>query len=548
MLVAASYRTLCWSTLCLVSLGATSCKNEQRPSAAKQEYQVANADTPKLCTAVRGNGQLIWAHFGALARILETEGPISGFAGGSSASITAFLLESILKNPGLAQKCRDKPCSEVEMARRAAFLLKSIYYWLDVAKDSKEVKALNHLATVRKELQGFDLRRLDGDDVKALQAGLDSLGDLLGSPSLKKLINPAFVHFILDPELKNLAPGTALATLKFRAEQAKAAITSLGKFEAKDVSIFLRPGLIDFAGVAELIGVIADFYAGNAMQGSLADFAELLASCADVSVGKLPWELEGHACHQRTRDMIRGYLAGREASRQAFRLDEKVGQNLSAMVTTAALVRGHEQLEMAKTDYAHGRTVTWPLTGQDFRFAYAGSEAMLSRVAQHIGSYPDRRSQNFLGLGPMTWRTALATSPAEPGLAEVPKFQAASGESYYSFGGWSDLSPVQVLKAAGCERVIFVTRRGADSVFATQVAALAGFASEAEQLFALESPTSSFSVALRSADAVLCSDWDSHDGFQEEGIRALIQDTYVDSPMLHGDRSSAPIGCRPSAG
>lgn len=38
----------------------------------------------KNCVAIRGNGELIWAHFAGLARLLESEGTISGVAGGGA--------------------------------------------------------------------------------------------------------------------------------------------------------------------------------------------------------------------------------------------------------------------------------------------------------------------------------------------------------------------------------------------------------------------------------------------------------------------------------
>src|SRR5574338_1035238 len=69
-----------------------------------------NADR-RVCAAVRGNGQLIFAHFASLARITEHYGPLWGSAGGSSGSITQFLLESIQMNPAVAS------CGEYECTR-----------------------------------------------------------------------------------------------------------------------------------------------------------------------------------------------------------------------------------------------------------------------------------------------------------------------------------------------------------------------------------------------------------------------------------------------
>jgi hypothetical protein len=125
-----------------------------------------------------------------------------------------------------------------------------------------------------------------------------------------------------------------------------------------------------------------------------------------------------------------------------------------------------------------------------------------------------------------------------------------------SAGGWSDLHPVLVLKAAGCENVVYVTRRGGESLFGQGVAKrLLGFArdwskistssEEAKKasaklnnngdplerntlwskLYNLANPNSSFKRALRAADAVLCTSWDNYEITQ--GIDGMINDAYT---------------------
>lgn len=56
--------------------------------------------TSSTCAGIRGNGQNLFAHYGALARHVEEYGAITCAAGGSSGSIITFLLESIWASPG----------------------------------------------------------------------------------------------------------------------------------------------------------------------------------------------------------------------------------------------------------------------------------------------------------------------------------------------------------------------------------------------------------------------------------------------------------------
>jgi hypothetical protein len=130
-----------------------------------------------------------------------------------------------------------------------------------------------------------------------------------------------------------------------------------------------------------------------------------------------------------------------------------------------------------------------------------------------------------LGSGP--WRTALSMSPAEPGLASA--LPIAPG--LVSAGGWPDLHPVQALRNIGCERVVYVTRRGEDSAFGRGVAKLLGATPRDDAaLYDLDDPKSGFSVALSQADGVWCTDWD-----HVEGAEALGHDGYTAPLLLSGD-------------
>src|SRR4051794_20419860 len=107
---------------------ASSCKTaEPAGSAVKDDQPVTTPEAggPRLCAGIRGNGNLIAAHWTALARILENYGMIEGTAGGSSGSITQFIYESIYANP-LLRQCASGACSDEEAGARAGLLMKSL--------------------------------------------------------------------------------------------------------------------------------------------------------------------------------------------------------------------------------------------------------------------------------------------------------------------------------------------------------------------------------------------------------------------------------------
>ena len=107
-------------SLLLAALFATACgqgsddgPQDDCEGAKCDDIDDAGDDDRRVCAAVRGNGQLIFAHFASLARITEHYGPLWGSAGGSSGSITQFLLESVQMNPAVAS-CGEQPCTRAE--------------------------------------------------------------------------------------------------------------------------------------------------------------------------------------------------------------------------------------------------------------------------------------------------------------------------------------------------------------------------------------------------------------------------------------------------
>ena len=93
-----------------------------------------------------------------------------------------------------------------------------------------------------------------------------------------------------------------------------------------------------------------------------------------------------------------------------------------------------------------------------------------------------------------------------------------------SAGGWNDLHPVLALKNAGCDKVIYLTRRGLESRFAVGVSRLLGSqTSDESELFDLRNANSGFSRSLEAADGVMCTDWDQQERLN---FSAFFNDAY----------------------
>ncbi len=522
-------------SLIILMYYVVSCK-ATRPVALKED--VAES-TLKQCVAVRGNGELIWAHFGGLAKIIEEKGPIDAIAGGSSASITSFLVESMMANPALRRGCEKGVCTEGEAATRLSFMLKSLYYWISVVGDTNEAKALTYIATIKEKLKGINLLSLDSDDVEVVAKGLESLQAILSSDELRLFINPEFLSFILDKDVVLRNPKQSAELIKFRAREAKIAIEQFGAFQASNQQIFFRPGLVNFRGVGQSIGRIADFYAGRFNHAEDA-WVQGFNACGTHLAGKLPFEAGAEPCEAAFKLVFQAMRAsGHNGKDRAL---DGVGTYFPAYATTAVLVSNLQGYDQSKQLYLEGQTLPSLFKMADVRFGYTGKELGLKKAQSALANLTDLKSSKFEDLGQMAWIDILAASPAEPGLANAQRLNHPS--NYYSLGGWSDLAPILFLKGIGCEEVTYLTRRGEDSKFARDIAGQLGFSSvDQDGIFSLKNSESSLRSSLRAADSVLCSSWNDFKGFSMSGIKSLLNDTYRDSPLLGRDRQNTPLGC-----
>jgi hypothetical protein len=492
----------------------------------------------KLCAAVRGNGPKIPAHFGALARAHEHYGLLWGMSGGSSGSITTFMVESMYLNPQL-DDCGGKKCTSDESAARAALMLKSFQAYLSVLADTEEGQAFAAGATLAQRLKDKDVESLLASDP---QAGLDALQDVLGSEDLAALINPEVL------ELLQSSPDPVA-----HAQDLVAALQMSLAFQVDSEKVFLRPGLIDFGALAQKLGRVGSFYAGYGPHDA-AGTERFFAACATPGrgkewkdVAKLPAG-EG-TCGDAFAELLGGYrakLLADEASHPS-RIDDEVGAFLPVLVSTS-LLEG-ESVEMwrsALDAYRGSSPIAWTPSFDDVKVGYFGLDADLDRVLENRQGYEDLKTNKATAIRGATWAVALSTSPAEPGLARGIELE----DGRVSIGGWPDLYPVQALKNLGCDEVLYVTREGGMiGSFADQVASRLGMsAEEREALYSLRDD-SSFTEALVEADAVWCTDWDIPATSDVQGVLSNAWNAPLESsdPFFTKGKNAYP-GVEPDLG
>lgn len=461
----------------------------------------SSGEDSTMCVGVRGNGARIFAHFGALARIHEEYGPIDGIAGGSSASITGFLVESIYMNPALTT-CGDETCSDEVIGVRVALMLKSISGYLEVLSQTDEAVALMQLKGVAdiiaSEQATIDQLLLDEDFEGARQAVIT----VLENEEIVSLVNPEIVALLQTSE-----------NPEFHVADIWGAVSSFGSFSTDSDLILLRPGLISFESFANKVGRIGTFYAAMGPD-NLAAWDAWFEACGEASAGKFWPELEGVQATEglTCQDMFRGmvdewrteYLAD-EAS-QPTRLDDPVGLGLTALISTSVITGDSVQaFADARNAYLQGAPISLDVNFDDVQFGYWGQPSDLETVGNNDEGYADLKTEKFMGLGSGPWREALSLSPAEPGLTRALEID----DQNVSAGGWSDLAPTTVLKNVGCDNVILVTREGeVQGGFGPSVAALLGMdADDDDALYNLDGE-SSINTSLSAADGVWCTNWD----------------------------------------
>lgn len=511
--------------------------------------QVMALSEPQYCLALRGNGELMPAHWGALARTIETFGLPHKAAGGSSASLSLFLLESLQRNPILDES------DFVKRSQQVAFLLKSIEgyashqfsqpEWQDFLKFLGKAQSVQRIQSVE-DLESA-LRQLKPRELRRVMSALSKIkqGQVFYGPAVEKLHQHILVADQSSAEWSN--------RLSQLVAQVQAGLGVLGKFDAKnDSDLFLRDAVINFKALAQIFEKLTQFYSlTGASQNLQQRFSDFMKICSEQSQGKTWSEIvqTRPECQPQLSQLVRHYE--RYVRTPESLLDQSVGAFSPSIVATG-IVAGvsADQIRSAKRAFdrdfqkTHGENLK--IESADVFYGYTGTPQDLHTAARRLNdfTFPGAqldKSQRFLELEQMSWREALSMSAAEPGLSSYVETRDSKGNSVLSTGGWSDLHPVTILKASGCENVIYVTRKGGDTIFGQGVAKrLFGFekpwseldphepsrsrnrilnnqgdpkdmTSQWSRMFNLANPNSNFDYALQTSDAVVCTNWNSFD-------------------------------------
>ncbi|MEM8610237.1 MAG: hypothetical protein AAGF92_24320 [Myxococcota bacterium] len=467
------------------------------------------------CAGVRGNGQNLFAHYGVLARQVEEYGAVTCVAGGSSGSITAFVLESIWANPDV-HNCRRGRCGNRARDARMALLLKSFTGLVDTG-------LFEDVATVQALIEGVDAEDIPGllqgpfpeEGVEALIRVLRDLGPLMNPEVFVLLATSPDPVFHATDIIDGLQKGLA--------------------FIVDDPKVFLRTSVINFDEVATLFGLYGSFYAGYG-PADRAGFSRWLNRCARASRG-MTWEeltelpgTEGRTCGETFSDLFNEYREAFLASDSANRVDDPVGAYLPAFGVTGVLTGDAITLwEEARAAWIAADPIPFEPDFDDIGVGYWGQERELRRMARRLDrDFDDLISEQFEPLGSASWREVLSSSPAEPGFS--PAMPLSGG--LVSVGGWADPLRVTPLIALGARRTITVNRRDGVGGFTADVTSLLNASDEdLDALYSTTDPDSSFFIGLDDVTGVWCTDWDGQGG----DPNLLFNDAYT-SPLITDDR------------
>lgn len=527
----------------------------------------SSAASANYCLAIRGNGELAPAHWGALANVVERLGLPQLQAGGSSASITMFLLDAVASNPFVA-----KAPDEQTKRERVSTLLKSFegflnhlaatQEWNDFLLLQDRLKNLRQQDWLAQLIQALALGASSTDAAESLKQNRELIERNFKTGVRLGLVNPQGYAPLIESIQYLLNDGGEqtpehLRRAYFYATELQNGLKAFGAFHAEtDHNIFFRPNLVNFDLAVEQIGKIADFYALNGADAhTVSLWANFFKLCStdDLLWHELP---ASSACHGRFQALVHSYYLGAKVKVPFFK--NKIGYSIPTLPITSVLVdSAHEQAQKALSDY---HVAMDPTFGQNFklnnpedvRIGYWGSTDLVSKITVNVRRFGDEKSRRFMGLGLSTWKKPLTLSPAEPGLAPFQSF-VSEGRTFTSAGGWPDLAPTLVLRAAGCHQIVYLTREGGESVFAQGVAKRIYNADFFEKLHRLDGQ-SSLRTSLDEADAILCTKWNDFN-VKKDGVKDLISNAYRSPYFVRAsfqdaakltprlEKSSAPAGC-----
>ena len=505
----------------------TGCTDSTPESCEGAKCDDNGSETPKLCVGMRGNGTYITSHFGAMTRIIEEFGMVDAVAGGSSGSIMSFFMESLYDNTAVLD-CGGHQCNERERAERTALMLKSLQGYIEVLGMLDLSRDIEHIKVFAGRIKdhGWLVGLLSGlhDAVQALKA----IVEILWSPAVRESINHELIHLVKH------SPRPL-----FHARSVWDMFQGFGSFTADDPVILVRPGLVNFTGFANRLNIVAGFLAAD-IPVDRVKLTHYLDDCASAAKGKRWLEAKelparSGTCGEALKEILVDYRENVETGEfRLKRVDGKVGGNVIAppikTILATAVLTGDAvgEFKQGHDTYLGGADPKMNFDFNDVQYGYWGHPQDLSTIAKNLDEHhtDNARAERFYPLEG-TWRDVLSRSPAEPGLARLMEM-----DDIVTAGGWGDFEPTLVLQGLGCEKIIYITRNGAESLFSVDVARLLGMTDEQfDALYNVDNPQSGLSQAITEADGVMCTNW--HE-FPLKAFDDIITDGY-NAPLMTQD-------------
>jgi hypothetical protein len=573
---------------------------------------------------IRGNGESVVAHWPGLARLTEGYGPFQYMAGGSSATITIFLYESVLLNPHLSCSAEELETNKNCLNEKISYMIKLWEGLIELVEGSEEVvsfkNVMSKLSYLENESWRFsDVSKISLVELNELVQSLKITLNTINNPVIKsapnwELFNALFLavdEFIKKPSQENQVK------VKNLAGHVYGAVEVFGKFNARDdEALFVRPGLVNFKSMGFIFSRWANFLS---LRGVEKDhlyhekFKGFLSACALNTTSKnwdeIKLNINAHtkrSCFDDLGELFyeyqlifsekeeQGLVNSRELDLPGESVQKtELSQNFTPIISTSIITEKSEISKWKKAfqNFMLGKNLDqwrWLPDFNNIKFAYWTKSSSVTNLRNKLKSYCQSGYEvnacRSLVLGNHPWSTILSLSPAEPGLSRGQQIEEVLPKIYWSkfkdqlnwlsLGGWSDLMPQMVLKGAGSDFQILMTRRGYQTYFGQGVVIRLGVDDLThEELFQLQkgnlkpdgetsldyekleivkkrtsgvwalahnlhNPDSSFNKALLRAHAIYCTDWDRGDITVD--YKLLMKDSYY-SPLylnLNGNLGS----------
>lgn len=486
----------------------------------------------KNCAAFRGNGDRMAGTAYALARLTEEFGLMDAVAGASSGSVISFFYDSMILNPEVQKTIAAG--EKEKAARMVALQLKSLVGYAEYFHDVYSGAAL---AELQGKLAKVFTQHGDPTEMNTFELlGLaQQVHDALSIDSVKYLVNPEVWELI---DFKK-----PLSTRKnlIRLYQALVEGSNLDKI---DPVVIFRTGVINVDTIVQLFGRVANFYAGRGPVDKTA-WAAWFGSCSAAAKDKVWWQIEKEplaiagqdptTCGEFFKKMLfayRGQLKSMEPLADS-RTEDGIGANLPALVSTSVW-QGEDNVaeyEAAKARYNDFKAPDFkPNFFSGIGVGYWGNPANLSELLANPQGYTDFKTRKTVGLGSVKWRVAVKHSIAEPGFANLLKYN----DDLYTAGGWMDAHSTIALRNIGCENVFYVNRKAGPSNFGLGIAMLLGMQPGPDsrgyrELFSLDpnlSPASAHAQSLAAANATVCTNWNAYAPNPGIGFARLVMNAY----------------------